>query len=229
MKTEKICLLVIAVLFVNLLPAQNIKLSETQFVPIGSEMSIVSYKGKKCVKVERRSDIKGADMPTYAKVKNIDFKNGTIKVSVLSKIQKNAGPRARGFIGVSFRINDDDSKFENIYLRPANARAEDQLRRNHSIQYFSYPDFKFNVLRKEFPGKYESYADMTLDEWIEMVIVVKDEQAKLYLNGAKHPCLIVNDLKHGTDSSGAIGLFAGIGTEGYFTDLKIESFKDFKD
>lgn len=55
-----------------------------------------------------------------------------------------------------------------------------------------------------------------------MKIVVKDAHAKLYLNGAKQPCLIVNDLKHGPDSSGTIGLFAGIGTEGYFADLEIE-------
>jgi hypothetical protein len=33
--------------------------------------------------------------------------------------------------------------------------------------------------------------------------------------------LIVNDLKHGADLSGAIGLWVEVGTEGYFADLKV--------
>jgi hypothetical protein len=33
--------------------------------------------------------------------------------------------------------------------------------------------------------------------------------------------LIVNDLKHGANAAGAIGLFVDIGTEGYFKDLVV--------
>lgn len=54
-----------------------------------------------------------------------------------------------------------------------------------------------------------------------MKIVVKGVVAKLYLNDSKQPSLIVNDLKLGSEQSGAIGLFVDIGTEGYFTDLKL--------
>ena len=221
MKTNRLTFLLAALFFTNLISAQIIELNEKTLDASGVSLSIEQYKGKQCVKVIKTSEVRGADMPTHVKVKDVDFRNGTISVNVLSKLLKEAGPRARGFIGISFRITDNDSKFENIYLRPTNARAEDQLRRNHSIQYFSYPDFKFNVLRKETPGKYESYADMTLDEWINMKIVVKDAQAKLYLNGAEQPCLIVNDLKHGPDASGSIGFFVDGGTEGYFADLEV--------
>ena len=63
---------------------------------------------------------------------------------------------ARGFIGVAFRINEDISKFECIYVRPPNARVENQLRRNRSTQYFSFPGFKFDRLRKEALGEYEA-------------------------------------------------------------------------
>jgi len=35
------------------------------------------------------------------------------------------------------------------------------------------------------------------------------------------PSLIVNDLKHGSNSNGALGLFVDIGTEGFFSDLKV--------
>lgn len=62
---------------------------------------------------------------------------------------------------------------------------------------------------------------MGLDEWIKLKIVVKDAQAKLFINDNKQPVLVVNDLKHGAGSSGAIGLWVDVGTEGFFSDLKI--------
>ena len=60
---------------------------------------------------------------------------------------------------------------------------------------------------------------MGLNEWIK--IEVKDKQARLFINDNKQPSLIVNDLKHGDNSTGTIGLWVDIGTEGFFTDLKI--------
>jgi len=176
---------------------------------------------KNGVKVIKDSSVKDADEPTFAKVKNSDFRNGTITVKVLSKLLKDAPKTSRGFIGIAFRINPENNKFEAIYIRPTNGRAEDQLRRNHAIQYFSYPNYTYDRLRNESPGVYESYADMDLNEWITMKIVVKENQAKLFLNGNKQPSLIVSDLKHGPDASGGIGLWVDVGTEGYFKDLKI--------
>ena len=132
-----------------------------------------------------------------------------------------AAPFARGFIGIAFRINDSNTKYESIYIRPVNARVDDQVRRNHSIQCYAYPDYKFDRLRKESPQKYESYSDMEMNKWITMRIEVKDAQAKLFLNNNTHPSLIVNDLKHGADVSGAAALWVEVGTEGYFSDLKI--------
>ncbi len=165
--------------------------------------------------------IKADDEATFVKLVGTDFKNGTIEVEVLSRLLKDAPAHARGFIGVAFRINEENSRFESFYVRPTNGRAEDQLRRNRATQYFSYPDFKYDRLRKEAPGQYESYADMALNEWIAIRIVVRDEKAKMYLNGSEQPVLVVNDLKHGADSSGAIGLWVDVGTEGYFTNFRI--------
>jgi hypothetical protein len=134
---------------------------------------------------------------------------------------KNASEFSRGFIGVAFRINDNNTKFECIYLRPTNGRANDQVRRNHSIQYYSYPDYKFDRFRKEAPERYESYADMELNRWITMRIEVNGVQAKLFLDNNQQPSLIVNDLKLGGTASGSIALWVDVGTEGYFKDLKV--------
>ncbi len=185
-------------------------------------MSLTTIAGKKAVRVTKDSSLKAVDEPTYVRIANLaDFRNGVIEVKVLSRLLPNASPASRGFIGLAFRINDDNTKFESIYIRPTNGRAEIQLRRNRSVQYFSYPDYKFDRLRKEAAGEYESYADMRLNVWIKMKIVVKDAQAKLFLDNHPQPSLIVNDLKHGANHAGAIGLFVDVDTEGFFSDLKI--------
>lgn len=54
-----------------------------------------------------------------------------------------------------------------------------------------------------------------------MKIVVEGSCAKLYLNHAPQPVLVVNDLKHGANNKGTIGLFVDIGTEGFFKELVI--------
>lgn len=201
--------------------SQKIKLDTGRLQAVKVYMSIEKRMGSEAIRAVKDSTVKEFDESTFVKIKGVDFKNGIIEVKVLSRLLKNAPEFARGFIGVAFRVNDSNSRFECIYLRPVNARVDDQVRRNHSIQYFSYPDYKFDRFRKEAPEKYESYADMEMNKWITMRIEVKDAQAKLFIDKNQQPSLIVNDLKHGANASGAIALWVETGTEGYFKDLKI--------
>jgi hypothetical protein len=222
MKNRKIIMLVTLLLAVTtLLDAQIIKLTKDKLVAENVSMSLETLMGKEAVKVILDSTVNKPNAAAFVKLKGTNLKNGTIEVKVLSRLKKNAPASARGFIGVAFRINDSSTKFESIYIRPTNGRADDQVRRNHSVQYYSYPDYPFDRLRKEAPEKYESYADMELNRWITLRIEVKDEKARLYIDNAQQPCLIVNDLKHGPNTSGAVALWVDMGTEGYFSDLKI--------
>jgi hypothetical protein len=205
--------------------SQKIKLDKNNLMPNQVFMDVTKLQGKSVVRVVKDPNVKEADEPTFVRISNTNFKNGIIEVEVLSRLLPTASSTDRGFIGVAFRINDTNSRFEAIYIRPTNGRAEDQVRRNHSIQYFSFPDYKYERLRKESPEKYESYADMDLNEWIKMRIEIKGDQARLFLNKNKQPSLIVNDLKHGVDKYGAVGLFVDVGTEGYFRNLKISPSK----
>ncbi len=205
--------------------SQKINLDGSNLVPNKVNMQIDNSQGESMVRVVKDPAVKEADEPTFVRINNTDFKNGIIEVEVLSRLLPTASPTDRGFIGLAFRIDDTNSRFEAIYLRPTNGRAEDQVRRNHSIQYFSFPDHKYERLRKENPEKYESYADMGLNEWIKMKIEIDGNQARLFLNEDKQPSLIVNDLKHGPDAMGAVGLFVDVGTEGYFRNLKINLSK----
>jgi len=211
------CLLIVS----NKTHSQSVALNKNKLEAVNVFYSIEKSANKDIAKVIKDSAMDQADAATFVKIKGIDFKDGTIELKILSKLLKNAPDYSRGFIGIAFRINEDNSKFECIYLRPVNARVDDQLRRNHSIQYYSFPDYKFDRLRKEAAGEYESYADMAMNEWIKIKITVKGKQAKLFINDNKQPSLVVNDLKHGENASGAIGLWVDTGTEGYFSDLKV--------
>ena len=157
--------------FASNLHAQSISFGKNNIEPVNVFMSVEKMTGKEVVKVIKDSSVKEADEPTFVKIKGTDFRNGTIEVKVLSRLLKNAPDFARGFIGIVFRINDSNTKYECIYIRPVNARVDDQVRRNHSIQnYYSYPGYKFDRLRKESPERYESYSDMEMNKWITMRI-----------------------------------------------------------
>lgn len=200
---------------------QEVVLDKNILIQGLAEVENVKKDNQKVIKVVMDPKVKVFDEPTFVKLKDFSFENGTIEVEVLSKFLPDAPEWARGFIGIAFRINDDNSKFENIYIRPDNGRSEDQIRRNHSVQYYAYPDFKFDRLRKEEPEKYESYADMKMNSWIKIKIVVKGAQARLYLDNNKQPSIVVLDMKHGTKGNGSIGFWVGPGTEGYFKNLKV--------
>lgn len=205
--------------------SQAVRLDRNNLEPVGVSMATEKVMGREAVRLVKDAAVKEFDEPTFVKVKDIDFQDGTIEVKVLSRLLKDAPAFARGFIGVAFRIDEGNKAYESIYIRPTNGRSEDQVRRNHSIQYYAYPDYKFDRLRKEAPERYESYADMGLNEWITIRIEVRGQQAKLFLNDQPQPSLIVNDLKHGASASGAIGLWVDVGTEGFFSDLKVRKDK----
>jgi hypothetical protein len=214
-------LIAFLLLFATGLCAQTINLNKSNCIPHQVTMLIETLNGKDVIKVIKDSSVKEADEPTFVKIDGINFKNGIIEVKVLSRLSRTAQDYARGFIGIAFHINDSNTKYESFYIRPTNGRADDQVRRNHSVQYYSYPDYKFDRLRKESPERYESYADMELNQWITLRIEVKDTEAKLFIDNSRQPALVVNDLKLGATAPGSIGLWVDIGTEGYFKDLKV--------
>jgi hypothetical protein len=178
------------------------------------------YRGRDAVKVIETHSAAASD-DTIAILKGAHFHDGTIEVWLAGAPSDEAAAAAgaRGFVGIAFRVTAP-SRYEAIYLRPTNGRAQDQLRRNHSIQYISHPEYPWERLRKETPGQYEAYADMAAGEWIRCRIVVSGSKAELYLGEADQPSLVVNDLKHG-DSSGGVALWISSGTVAYFSDLRI--------
>src|SRR5579863_6975867 len=187
---------------------------------VNAKAELATYRGQHAVRLIPVSGHENGDDGMLAILTGSDFKDGTIEVEVAGTPRPGAPTDARGFIGVLFRVQDHGDRAENIYLRPTNGRADDQPRRNHSVQYESAPDFPWFRLRKETPGKYESYVDLDAGAWTKMKIVVSGIEARLYVNGADQPCLIVNDLKLG-ETRGQIALWAHVTTDGYFSNLTV--------
>lgn len=229
MKTQLLALAGL-LLFSESAVAQSMQWNDRTFDISNVKASLVQLNGEEVLKVERdlkalpfdvNNLIKTVDEPTFVTLKDLNIRNGAIEVKVLSRVQ-NPSPfaQAQGFIGLAFRVSEKNTAFECIYLRPNIGRSENQFARNHAVQYFAYPDYKFERLRKESLAAYETYADVGLEEWITMRIEFEGRRAALYLNEQRSPAFIVNEMK-GSSEVGSIGLWVDIGTEGYFKDLRI--------
>ena len=193
--------------------------------PANPSVAISDYLGRRAIQLVNRAAVTAKGTPangeTVAIVTGSDFSDGTIEVSVAGLPGEGAQLGVRGFVGIAFRVAAHGVQYECISLRQTNGRADDQLRRNHTTQYSAYPDFPWHRLREESPGVYESYTDVDAQGWTRIKILVRAATARLYVNGAEQPCLVVNDLKLGK-TRGQIALWVGTDTVGYFSDLVIE-------
>src|SRR5262249_16584579 len=186
---------------------------------------VTTYRGRRAVHLLNNgsSIAKGnaSGGESVAIVKGLDFKDGAIEADLVALPRKGAPVDTRGFVGIAFRVQENGERFEAIYLRFTNGRAEDQLRRNHATQYVSEPEYPWFRLRKENPGVYESYVDIEPEAWTHLRVEVAGTKARLYVNHGAQPCLIVNDLKLG-ETHGGVALWDGSDTEAYFSNLRIE-------
>lgn len=196
---------------------QSVSITPASVTPDGVLVSTVRHENRDALRLIEADNKRAGGM---AIVNGQPFRDGTIEVDVAGRRGPYAVPSDRGFVGMVFRLSPDRGKSEYIYLRPDNGRAEDQVQRNHSVQYSSHPDFPWPRLRKEFPEKYESYVDLQPGVWTHMRIEVSGTTARLFVHNNTQPNLIVNDLKHGL-SEGGVALWIGPGSEAFFSNLKI--------
>jgi len=187
---------------------------------IGTRAQPTVYRGRKAVELTQPPGTDPQSLASVALLDSLTFGDGTIDLWVAGVLAADADTSNRGFIGLAFRSSADGSRFDNLYIRPTNGRADDQLRRNHSTQYESEPDYPWFRLRKESPGKYESYVDLEAGAWTHLRIVVSGRHARLFVNNAPQPCLVVDYLKSGA-ARGKIGLWIGTGTNGYFSHMVV--------
>jgi hypothetical protein len=199
--------------------AQTISLAPGQWKANKVKAQPVNYKGKAALRVTDDIPSQRHDEDRLVILNGGAFRDGVIELEVAGEPGPDAPADARGFVGVAFRVAPDISKFECFYLRPTNARADDQVRRNHSAQYIAFPEFPWARLRKEFAEKYESYVDLEPGAWTKVRVEVRGAKGTLFVHGNAQPTLVINDLKlDGT--AGAIALWTGPGTLAHFANVR---------
>ena len=187
--------------------------------PIKTQVGIVQFGGSEALRVTEEPDYppEAEDRLVVIPAK---LGNGIIELEMAGQPAPDAISGARGFVGVAFHVQEQAKRFEAIYLRPTNGRADNQARRNHSTQYISFPGFPWYKLRKESPAMYESYVDLVPGEWTKVKVVIQGQRAELYVHDSKQPTLIINDLKQ-NDRDGSVGLWIGPGTVAHFRNVKV--------
>ena len=172
-------------------------------------------------RLERMTTNEQSQLEQLAVIEGTDFASGVIEAGIAGAPAPGAAEGARGFVGIAFRVRPDLKTYDALYLRPTNGRADDQVRRNHSVQYISHPDWTWQRLRREAPERYESYVDLVPGAWTRIRIEVRGDRARLFVHGQAQPTLVVNDLKTGAQARGAIALWIGPGTVAHFRDLRV--------
>jgi hypothetical protein len=160
------------------------------------------------------------DMPTFA-VLPAEFENGTISVDLLARLNGHAPDIARGFSGIAYRIVGAGDCFECVYLRPLNGRPLNPPppRDKRAVQYFAYPDWRFERLRQEYQdGRYEAGADIAADRWINLAVHVDGLKLRVEVDGKE---VLSLDQAKAAPVRGSVGLFVDIGTVAFFSRLRI--------
>ena len=148
-------------------------------------------------------------------LKDIEFKNGTIEFDTRGKDVKQ-----HSFVGIAFH-GTDTTTFETVYLRPFNFKAVQEPWKSRAIQYVAKPLFTWQVLREQYPGKYESAITPAPepDSWVHVRLVVQGESIIVYINRSNTPSLTVTKLS--TQKTGSVGLYVADTLGGDFANLTI--------
>lgn len=147
-------------------------------------------------------------------IKDLAFFKGTIDVDLRGK-----DVFQQSFLGIALG-NVDTVTYEAIYFRPFNFQSKDTLRRSHTVQYISQPDYPWEKLREEHPLMYENAVTPfpLAASWFHAHIVITDEDIAVYVDHSAKASLKVKRLNK--IEGGVIGLWT-YGLKGDFANLKI--------
>jgi len=174
------------------LSQRNFKIPESQTPQHNGEL--VDFLGRQSFRLARG----------LAYTNEVEFENGTINVDI-------AADEKSRFFGIAFHVQSDDD-YEVIFFRPGSSGTD------QAIQYT--PGLRGANVWQLYTGPgYTATADIPRNQWIHVRIVVAGLIAKLFLNNATHPSLIIPDLKLG-QIAGGLGFWAHLGG-GYYSNLSV--------
>lgn len=180
--------------------APEIRFAGRTWSVAGGEAKVERYLGQDAVRLRN-----GAIVLPDAK-----FENGSIEFDV-------ATTGHRSFIGVAFRI-DDDNSYEDFYLRPHNSGHFD------AVQYT--PVFNGISAWQLYP-EYNASIEIPSERWLHVRLEISGPRMRAFVDGGAEPILEVDDLKCG-ERQGAVALKSNFPAAGLPADLYPTAFANFK-
>jgi len=152
-------------------------------------------------------------------LKGSAFSKGTIEFDV-----KGRNLTGQSFVGFAFHVQDEKT-YDAIYFRPFNFMNPDTIRRHRAVQYISAPDYPWEKLRADYPGKYEKKVNPVPDPdgWFHVKLTVEDKKVRVYVNDSAKPSLEIEKLNN--RSTGQIGFWVGNNSAGSFANLVLTPSK----
>jgi len=156
--------------------ADIIDFESERWVFQGSDTKVENYLGEK-------------SLTGRAYLKDLAFENGIIEWDI-------AFEGSQAYAGVYFRMQSEED-FELFYLRPHCTNQPDAL------QY--YPEFNGFESWQLYNGDgFTAKATIPHKRWLHVKMEISGKQARVYLDNADEPALVIDHLKHGI-SKGTIG------------------------
>jgi len=139
-------------------------------------------------------------------LKDVEFENGVVEVDIAVKA------RSRSYPGIVFRMQSEGN-YERFYVRPHRSPFYPD-----ALQYT--PGFNGIDGWQLYNGEgCTALADILPDRWIHLKMEVFGRQARVFLDDAEQPALVITDLKHGV-SKGTIGLMGPKDGTAHFSNFK---------
>ena len=169
------------------------------------DYAFVNYLGKPAFFLKR--NIANYKSGSVAYPPGLNFKDGIIDLDIAVPAGKN------GFAGIAFRIKDNHH-YETLYFRPGSSGTI------NAIQYMPEKGWEFNWWDYE-KDKYQAKANIPLTGWFHVRAVVKGRTLKVYLDGAKEPVMVRDDLDPGLPA-GSVGFWLGNCSSGAYRNLSVQ-------
>jgi hypothetical protein len=175
---------------------------------INRSATVIDKDGGKALRLE------GEGGAGFVRLENFTFADGVIEFDARGR-----NVVQQSFLGIAFH-GADVKTYDAIYFRPFNFKPADAARRLRAVQYISHPTYPWQKLRTEHPGQYEKPVAPVPDPdgWFHVRVVVAAPKVSVFVNDAKEPCLVVEQLSD--RKQGWIALWTDV-AGGDFANLKI--------
>lgn len=177
----------------------KVDLTKVAWTETSGKIEVVEFQQQNVLRTVGEDD-------TVAFLPGAELGDGVIEVEIAADI----------FSGIAFR-GADTKNYDLIYFRPQNSGTD---KHKNTVQYVSkgVDGADWRTLRSTFPGKYESGAEMKVNEWFKVRIELEGETARTFVNDSEKPVLVVEKLL-GKRPAGKIGVW---GWNSHFRNFSFE-------